>query len=141
MSQSGRIQTTSVALAQKGQAVPSENGPLPIGSEPINLRLDNFRGSLSEPIEQKPVTDLTSEVVQRGRTRSQERSERVGTEETALKSDDIEKDSRTEATASASNQPVEEPNSSQEMSGFKYAALFVVIAGICAIISWVAFYA
>lgn len=78
MKSNDRAQSVSVVMAQKGQALPSSHGPLPVGSEALVFAPDKQEPGLTESQGSsralEPVTVLTGEVLQRGRTRSEERS-------------------------------------------------------------------
>ena len=144
MKSNDRAQLVSVVMAQKGQALPSSHGPLPVGSEALAFApveqergLTESQGSSRAP---KPVTVLTSEVLQRGRTRSEERSELFRTEDTAAAAPDdpIGSEISNYITGEDSDDG-EVPEASQGNNFRRNAALCIVVFWIGVVIAALAF--
>ena len=145
MNSNDRGQSVSVVMAQKGQALPSSHGPLPVGSEALAFAPDKQERGLMESqgssLAPEPVTVLTADVLQRGRTRSEERLELLRTEDTAAAPDDPIGLEISNYITGEDSEDGEVPEASQGNNFGKYAALTFVVLCIGAVMAWVAFYA
>lgn len=143
MKSNDRAQSVSVVMAQKGQALPSSHGPLPVGSEALVFAPDKQEPGLTESQGSsralEPVTVLTGEVLQRGRTRSEERSELFRTEDTAAAPDDPIGLEVSNYITGEDSDDGEVPEASQGNNFRRTAVLCIVVFWIGVVIAALAF--
>lgn len=144
MNSVGPKQATSVVMAKKGQALPSSNGPragaqaLAFSSDERERDLPRTQETSSAP---RPAAVLTGEVVARGRTPSDERSDSVErNHETDVPDEKIRPEENNDTTFGSGDE--EDTLAAPRKSHFlTNAALIIMVICMTILMTWVALYA